>query len=135
MDIKKIKIMYTTKNIIAVSLLFCIGIIAFTACEKVETGKNIPQCIKKKIKKEANSCLSFVAEYVYMPAKTNKIQSRIYQFYSGYPPCIPGDRPIPNHYDEQGNLIDIIVVNDRHIEYNNNSYFFNRYVYQYYKKK
>jgi hypothetical protein len=106
------------KRIITLSTFLLFFAIAFTACEKIAKGKNIPQCIKKKTRKYPSNCLSSVAEYIYMPQGTDKIQSRIYQFYNGYPPCISIDIVLPNYYDEQCNPIDVIEVNDRHIKYN-----------------
>ena len=124
------------KIVITVSLLFCVCTIGFTACQKIETGKNTPQCIKKKIKKDPKIyCLSLVTEYIYIPQETNKIQNRIYKFSYGSPACW-ADAPIPPiYYDEQCNIIDVIVDKNYYIKYDNFVYQSNRYVYQYYDKK
>ena len=133
--------MKVLKNIITVCVL-CASIIGFTACEKVEIGKNIPKCIEKKIKKEANnSCLSFIEEYIYTPkGYPNKIQSRIYRFTYGPPFCTPSPDDVETYYDEKCNRIDVIVVelsgvHYSFIEYDRLLYCFNRYVYQPYIKK
>ena len=128
--------MNTIKNIIIVSLL--LFVIGFTACEKVEVGKKTPKCIEKKIKKDApHHCLSYVREYIYISPQTHKIESWIYEFYYGYPPCMSQEAIPSKYYDEQCNLIEVIADDDNNvwIEYNNAVYSNNRYVYQYYEKK
>ena len=128
------------KIVITVSLLFCVCTIAFTACQKIETGKNIPQCIKKKIKKDAVPCLGNVIEYIEISKETRKIESRIYKFSYGNQYYRPAEAIPSAYYDEQCNLIDVIVRSDMGhyyppIEYDNSIYSYNRYVYQYYEKK
>ena len=50
------------KNIMVICLLFCIGIIGFTACEKY--ADDTPQAIKKLIRKTSkNGSLESVREY------------------------------------------------------------------------
>jgi hypothetical protein len=131
--------MKTIKNIRIVCLLFFA--IGFSACEKIETGKNLPKCIDKKIKEKANGCLALVTEYIYVPEKTDKIQNRIYQFDIGVPACSLAMPIPPAYYDEQCNLVDVVLIEDNdcfrcsYIEYKNSLYRMNRYVYQAYKKK
>jgi len=118
---------------VILSTLLLVFIIGFSACEKIEIGKNIPKCIEKKIKKEEPMCLAFVGEYIYK--NKGEIQSRVYKFYYGLPACMLQEIVPPTYYDEQCNLIDVIINENGNIEYNNAIYRHNRYVYQYYEKK
>ena len=121
------------KRIITLSTLLLFFAIGFSACEKVEIGKNVPKCIEKKIKEETSMCLSYVEEYIYKDK--GDIKSRVYKFSYGSPVCLLLMPSPPVYYDEQCNLVDVVVVEYGNIEYDNAIYYNNRYVYQYYEKK
>ena len=107
------------------------------SCEKVEIGKDIPYCIKKKIK-EKNQCLSFVAEYIECNALEQEHKKRIYQFAYGYPPCIiDGGEEKPVFYDEECHEINVIFGDSYRsafigLSYDKIDYRYNRMVYEYY---
>jgi hypothetical protein len=84
--------MKIVRNVIAVSLLFCIGTITFTACEKVE--KDTPQAIKKLIRKDSKSGIWVsVTEY-----KCN--EKIVYLFESN-----PFPDAVSPVYDREGNIL------------------------------
>jgi hypothetical protein len=122
---------------IKIILSFILFAIAFSACEKLEIGKDIPLCIKKQIRKEEGSCLNDVIEYIEIPTSKEKEKSkksRIYRFMWGRPDCLKEVVSPITYYDEQCNPISVSKNYDS-FEYDNREYTFNRYVYQYYIKR
>ena len=86
--------MKAIKNITVISLLFCIGVIGFTACEKIE--KDTPQAIKKLVRetKKEHGCLGRVFELEYN-------NEHIYCF-EPHPDCFDVQWFF---YDEKGNKL------------------------------
>lgn len=77
------------------------------SCEKVEIGKDIPYCIKKKIK-EKNQCLFSVTEYIEETTSKKEHKIRIYEFSYNHPQCSSLLPVLPIFYDEECHEIDVI---------------------------
>lgn len=99
------------------------------SCEKVEIGKDVPYCIKEKIK-DINVCLS-VSEYIEWNPSKKERKKRIYEFSYGYPCDVDGGPEKPIFYDEECHEINVILLDDSFYSYDNIDYHYNRMVYEY----